>query len=143
LHRAIAGVCRQLSNADLKFSNAEVHVSARASTCLTYTELSLLVYTSLAYLVDYSGWLNLVEGTSPGLLPYLCAHSGHLTGVLSEIRRFWSGFSKVDSVFPQKESDGCVHGVRTRLCFFNGKQSRPRKTPTPNVAFGGYLGDRR
>ena len=37
---------------------------------------------------------------------------------------------------PKKKSAGCVHRVRTRLCNFYGKRSRPGKTPTPNVGFG-------
>ena len=52
------------------------------------------------------------------------------------IRRLGSGFSQVDSVFLIKKSAGCVHRVRTRLCNFHGKRSRPGKTPTPNVGFG-------
>jgi hypothetical protein len=36
-----------------------------------------------------------------------------------------------------------VHCVRTRLFIFYEKRSQPRKTPTQNVGFGGYLGDRR
>ena len=53
-----------------------------------------------------------------------------------QIRRLESGFSQVDSVFHKNYTAGRVHGVRTRLCIFYGKRSRPGKTPTPNVGFG-------
>ena len=65
-----------------------------------------------------------------------CRHSGYLAVVLREIRRLGSGFSQVDSVFLKKKSAGCLHRVRTRLCNFYGKRSRPGKTPTLHVGFG-------
>ena len=71
------------------------------------------------------------------------AFSGHLIGVLREIRRLGSGFSEVDSVFLKKKSALCVHGLLTRLCIFMENGVDLGKPPTPNVGFGGYLGNRR
>jgi hypothetical protein len=40
---------------------------------------------------------------------------------------FGGGVFEVDSVIHNNYTAGCVHGVRTRLTLFLGKQSRPRK----------------
>jgi hypothetical protein len=67
---------------------------------------------------------------------FAVANSGQLTAVVREIRRSGLFFFEVDSAFLKKESAGCVHRVRTRLCNFYGKRSRPRKKSPPNVGFG-------